>query len=146
MKIDIDYIKKVADVMEDKLLAEISIEDGEKKLSIKRAENGAVSQIVQPQIIPATQVAQVTEEPIVTSKKATPITSPMVGTFYAASSPDADPYVKVGDTIRPGQVVCIIEAMKLMNEIEADVSGRIVEICVENGQTIEFGQVLMYVE
>lgn len=70
----------------------------------------------------------------------------MVGTFYSASSPDAEPYVKVGDFIKPGQVVCIIEAMKLMNEIEADLSGRVVEICVENGQTIEFGQVLMYVE
>ena len=70
----------------------------------------------------------------------------MVGTFYSAASPDAEPFVQVGDVIRPGQVVCISEAMKLMNEIEADVSGKVVEICVENGQTIEFGQVLMYIE
>ena len=74
------------------------------------------------------------------------ITSPMVGTFYAAPSPDAEPFVEVGKTISEGDVVCIVEAMKLMNEIEADVCGRVVEICVENGQTIEFGQVLMYIE
>ena len=146
MKIDIDYIKQVADVMEDKALAEINIEDGEKKISLKRAECGTISQVVMPQVAPVAQPQQAIEEPSTPAKKATPITSPMVGTFYAASSPDADPYVKEGDIIRPGQVVCIIEAMKLMNEIEADVSGKIVEICVENGQTIEFGQVLMYVE
>ncbi|MBQ9688534.1 acetyl-CoA carboxylase biotin carboxyl carrier protein, partial [bacterium] len=72
--------------------------------------------------------------------------SPMVGTFYAASSPTASPYVEVGNVISEGQVVCIIEAMKLMNEIEADISGKIVEICVQNGDTVEFGQTLMYVE
>ena len=70
----------------------------------------------------------------------------MVGTFYAASSPDAAPFVEVGDVIAEGQTVCVIEAMKLMNEIESDVSGRIVEICVQNAQPVEFGQVLMYVE
>ena len=70
----------------------------------------------------------------------------MVGTFYSAPSPDAAPFVKVGDNVSAGQVVCIIEAMKLMNEIEAEVSGKITEICVKNGDTIEFGQVLMYVE
>lgn len=145
MKIDIDYIKKVADVMDDKSLSEISIEDGEKKISLKRTENVTVSQVAQTPVV-QNIVAETIEEPVVAAKKATPITSPMVGTFYAASSPDAEPYVKVGETIRPGQVVCIIEAMKLMNEIEADVSGKIVEICVENGQAIEFGQVLMYVE
>ena len=78
--------------------------------------------------------------------KGTPITSPMVGTFYAAPSPDDAPFVKVGDTVAIGQVICIIEAMKLMNEIEAEASGRITEICVNNGDSVEFGQVLMYVE
>ena len=70
----------------------------------------------------------------------------MVGTFYAAPSPDAAPFVQVGDTIKEGDTVCIVEAMKLMNQIDAEVSGKIVEICVENGQPVEFGQVLMYVE
>jgi acetyl-CoA carboxylase biotin carboxyl carrier protein len=70
----------------------------------------------------------------------------MVGTFYKAPSPDAKPFVEVGQTIKEGDVVCIVEAMKLMNEIEAEVSGKIVEICVTDGQPVEFGQVLMYVE
>ena len=70
----------------------------------------------------------------------------MVGTFYEASSPGAAPFVSVGQTVSVGQVVCIIEAMKLMNEIEAEVSGKVTEICVKNGEPVEFGQVLMYVE
>jgi acetyl-CoA carboxylase biotin carboxyl carrier protein len=73
------------------------------------------------------------------------ITSPMVGTFYRAPSPDEPSYVNVGDRIRSGQVVCIVEAMKLMNEVEAEVSGEVVEILVENAQPVEYGQVLMRV-
>ncbi|RME19509.1 MAG: acetyl-CoA carboxylase biotin carboxyl carrier protein [Candidatus Zixiibacteriota bacterium] len=74
------------------------------------------------------------------------ITSPMVGTFYAAPSPDADPYVSLNEKISAGQVVCIVEAMKLMNEIESEVAGRVVEICVENAQPVEFGQVLFRID
>jgi acetyl-CoA carboxylase biotin carboxyl carrier protein len=73
------------------------------------------------------------------------IRSPMVGTFYLASSPDAEPYAKVGDSINKGQTVCIVEAMKLMNEIESEVSGKILEICVENGRPVEFGTLLFKV-
>ena len=151
MKIDINYIKQIAEIMEEKSLAEVQVEEEGKKITMKKGDV-AVQTVVAttPMVAPAPvslapeAVAPVAEEK--PSRKSTAITSPMVGTFYAASSPDAEPYVKVGDTIKSGQVVCIIEAMKLMNEIEADVSGKIVEICVENGQTIEFGQVLMYVE
>lgn len=74
------------------------------------------------------------------------VQSPMVGTFYRAPAPEAPPYVEVGDIVRPGQVLCIIEAMKIMNEIEAEISGRIREICVENAQAVEFGQVLFRIE
>ncbi len=74
------------------------------------------------------------------------ITSPMVGTFYRSASPDKPPYVKVGDTVEPGSVVCIIEAMKLFNEIESEVSGKIVKVMVEDAQPVEFGQVLFLVE
>ncbi len=70
----------------------------------------------------------------------------MVGTFYRAPSPDADPYVRVGDIVEPGKVLCIIEAMKLMNEIEAEVKGRIVDIVAENAQPVEFGQVMFRIE
>ena len=78
-------------------------------------------------------------------KKWVDVTSPMVGTFYAAPAPDEDPFVSVGDRITKGDTVCIIEAMKLMNEIEGEVTGQIVEIVVENGEPVEFGQVLMRV-
>jgi len=74
------------------------------------------------------------------------VTSPMVGTFYRASSPDASPYVEEGNSVRKGQTLCIIEAMKMMNEIEAEVAGRIVRIVCENGQAVEYGQALMVVE
>ena len=76
-------------------------------------------------------------------KKWAEITSPMVGTFYRASAPDEAPFVEVGDRIRSGQTVCIIEAMKLMNEIEAESSGQVMEILVENGEPVEYGQILM---
>jgi len=74
------------------------------------------------------------------------VTSPMVGTFYRASSPDASPYVEEGNSVRKGQTLCIIEAMKMMNEIEAEVAGHIVRIVCENGQAVEYGQALMVVE
>ena len=144
MNMDIEYIKKIADMMDEKSLCELAIEDNGQKISLKK---GGVAPV--QNIVPVVErVETIVEEPTIEqpSKKATPITSPMVGTFYSSASPDAEPFVRVGDVIRPGQVVCIIEAMKLMNEIEADVSGKVVEICVENGQTIEFGQVLMYIE
>ncbi|MDE2982227.1 MAG: acetyl-CoA carboxylase biotin carboxyl carrier protein [Gemmatimonadota bacterium] len=76
----------------------------------------------------------------------TDITSPMVGTFYRAPSPEADPYVEVGGTVAAGDVLCVIEAMKLMNELECEVAGRIVEICVENAEPVDFGQVLFRVD
>ncbi|MBR1461057.1 acetyl-CoA carboxylase biotin carboxyl carrier protein, partial [bacterium] len=81
-----------------------------------------------------------------TKSAGTPITSPMIGTFYMAPSPDAEPFVKVGQPVNQGDVVCIIEAMKMMNEIKSEISGKVVEVCVEDGQPVEFGQVLMYVE
>jgi acetyl-CoA carboxylase biotin carboxyl carrier protein len=80
------------------------------------------------------------------ASSAVTINSPMVGTFYRAPAPDADPYVEVGDTVSIGQTVCIVEAMKLMNEIESEVRGKIVEILVENAQPVEFGQALFRVE
>ena len=70
----------------------------------------------------------------------------MVGAFNASPAPGAKPFVKVGDTVSVGQVVCIVEAMKLMNEIESEVSGRVTQICVEDGQSVEYGQILMYIE
>lgn len=85
-------------------------------------------------------------EPAENDSGLAPIVSPMVGTFYAASSPDAVPYVKQGDRVNKGQVVCIVEAMKLLNEIESDVSGTVARVAAENAQPVEYGQVLFLVQ
>jgi acetyl-CoA carboxylase biotin carboxyl carrier protein len=92
---------------------------------------------------PATEEEKTVDE---ASDRYVAIKSPMVGTFYAAHSPDAAPYVTLNEKVTVGQVVCIVEAMKLMNEIESDVSGRIVKICVENAQPVEFGQPLFLID
>ena len=152
MKFDTDYIEKLAKIISDNSLTEISLEDGEQAITIRKdlpeviqAVAPAVQAPAAPQAAaPAPAAAQAEQKPA--AKKGTPITSPMVGTFYKSPSPDAAPFVEVGQTIKQGDVVCIVEAMKLMNEIESEVSGKITEICVEDGQPVEFGQVLMYVE
>lgn len=91
-------------------------------------------------------VAETTPTPSKAPPKGIEVSSPMVGTFYRAPSPEAPPYVQIGDRVKPGQVLCIIEAMKLMNEIEAEVSGKIAEIFIENAQPVEFGQALFRIE
>jgi acetyl-CoA carboxylase biotin carboxyl carrier protein len=145
MKFETDYIEKLAKLIVDNGLTEISLEDGEQAITLRKDVMVAAAPVTVSTPTASTQVSGApaqTEAP----KKGTPITSPMVGTFYKSPSPDAEPFVSVGSTIKAGDVVCIVEAMKMMNEIEAEVSGKIVEICVEDGQPVEFGQVLMYVE
>ena len=151
MKFDIEYIEKLAKVLADNSLTEISLEDGEQAITLRNEVVGvtaapvvAAAPVAQPQAAQPAQTSAPAEQKEV--KKGKPLTSPMVGTFYSAPSPDADPFVKVGQTIKEGDVVCIVEAMKLMNEIESEFSGKIVEICVQDGQPVEFGQVLMYIE
>lgn len=148
MKFETDYIEKLAKVLADTGLTEISLEDGEQAITLRK--DVVVPVVSAPvQAAPAAQAqapsapAQAASEP---AKKGTPITSPMVGTFYKSPSPDADAFVSVGQSIKTGDVVCIVEAMKMMNEIKSEISGKVVEICVDDGQPVEFGQVLMYVE
>ncbi len=145
MKFDIEYVEKLAKVLADNSLTEISLEDGEQAITLRKEITGVVAAPTISAPIAAPQTTPV-EEKQTEVKKGKPLTSPMVGTFYKAPSPDAKPFVEVGQTIKEGDVVCIVEAMKLMNEIESEVSGKIVEICVADGQPVEFGQVLMYVE
>ena len=156
------YIKELIRIVEDSNIAELQVTKWwGNKISIRKvADIGSIA--IQPP--PATQSSQA-EQIVVTSPqekleepkteitdKAAPadnlieIKSPMVGTFYRAPAPDASPYVEVGDTISPGKVLCIIEAMKLMNEIEAEVSGKIVEILVDNAHPVEYNQVLFKVQ
>ena len=149
MKFETDYIEKLAKIIADNGLTEISLEDGEQAITIRKdlPEVNMVASspaVAAPQAAPAAAQAapaKQTEEP-----KGKAITSPMVGTFYAASSPEANPFVEVGSNVNVGDVVCIIEAMKLMNEIKSEQAGKVVQICVKNGDPVEYGQVLMYVE
>jgi len=151
MKFETDYIDKLAKILADNGLTEISLEDGEQAVTLRRevvtmAAPQITAAVPAPAATAAPQAVQPAETSAAPEKKGTPITSPMVGTFYKSPSPDAEPFVKVGSTVNQGDVVCIVEAMKMMNEIESEVSGKVVEICVEDGQPVEFGQVLLYVE
>ena len=152
MKYEIEYIEKIAKVIADNQLTEIILEDGEQAITVRKEAvymQGAAPAVVNsiaPAQVSAPQVSAQKEEASADKPKGTAITSPMVGAFYAAPAPGAKPFVKVGDVVSAGQVVCIVEAMKLMNEIESEVSGKITQICVEDGQSVEYGQVLMYVE
>ncbi len=139
MKFESDYIEKLAKIIADNGLTEISLEDGEQAITIRKDLPEVNMVASAPAAMPAAEA-----KPAEAKGKA--ITSPMVGTFYAASSPEAAPFVEVGSTVNVGDVVCIIEAMKLMNEIKSEQAGKVVQICVKNGDPIEFGQVLMYVE
>ena len=146
MKFDIEYVEKLAKVLADNSLTEISLEDGEQAITLRKEVMGVAAAPVAVAQQPVSAPAQTQSAPAAEVKKGKPLTSPMVGTFYSAPSPDAEPFVKLGQTVKEGDVVCIVEAMKLMNEIEAEFSGKIVEICVSDGQPVEFGQVLMYIE
>lgn len=151
MKFETDYIEKLAKIIADNDLTEISMEDGEQAITIRKdlPEVNMVTSapaVAAPQAAPAPVATVAPEAAKAPEAKGKAITSPMVGTFYAASSPDAAPFVEVGSTVNVGDVVCIIEAMKLMNEIKSEQAGKVVQICVKNGDPIEFGQVLMYVE
>lgn len=146
---NIKDIKELAKAVSELQLSEISFEDGKEKLTIKGAFGG--ESVVQQQIVQAAPVqaaapaASAPAAPVVDSGLHI-ITAPLVGTFYAAPAPDADIFVQVGDRIQKGQVLCIVEAMKLMNEIESDVSGEIVEIYGQNAVPVEFGANLFAVK
>ncbi len=151
MKFETDYIEKLAKVLSETGLTEISLEDGEQAITLRKdvivtSAPQAVVAAPAPVAAPVQSAPAAQAESAAPAKKGTPITSPMVGTFYKSPSPDAEPFVSVGKSVAKGDVVCIVEAMKMMNEIESELSGKVVEICVEDGQPVEFGQVLMYVE
>lgn len=151
MKFDLDYIEKLVKMVSDSNLSELTLEETDKAIVIKKENTVVTAQTVLPPtaIMPSTPAAAPVAEKVEEKKeepKGTPITSPMVGTFYLAPSPGAKPFVEVGSVVSTGQVVCIIEAMKLMNEIESEVSGKVIQVCVKDGEAVEYGQVLMYVE
>ena len=154
---DIRKVKKLIELLDDSGIAEIEITEGEDSVRISRYSAhapAAPTQVVAaaapgaaapaapaaPAVVPAAAPAEVTEE------DGFEVTAPMVGTFYSASSPGAAAYVQVGDRISEGDTLCIIEAMKMMNQIEADVSGVVKSIRIQNGEPVEFGQVLFVID
>ncbi|NWF50057.1 MAG: acetyl-CoA carboxylase biotin carboxyl carrier protein [Ignavibacteriaceae bacterium] len=154
---DLNYIKKLVRIVDESGITDLEVDENGVKVKIAkkiRAANVPLQTSVIPQV-PMT--AEVIPQPIkpVPEKTSTEeskhsnlheIKSPIVGTFYRAPAPDADPYVQIGDSVGVGTVLCIIEAMKLMNEIESDVSGKVVKILVENGKPVEFNQPLFLIE
>lgn len=151
-RLNIKEIKKLIKIMDETDIAEINLESDGVKLNIRKAgagRNAADARAPVPLPEPQPQPGAVpTPEPPPLPKddRHVQIVAPMVGTFYRAPAPDAEPYVEVGDLVEVGQPLCIIEAMKLMNEIESDHAGRVTRILVENGQPVEYGQPLFVLE
>ena len=156
-RIELQEIKRLIEMIEKSPITEFEMVD--KDLRIRISKNGkdggghvvatAPVQIAQAIPMPTPIVVDGQTVPPAAPVKAANIhevKSPMVGTMYRAPAPDADPYVRVGDMVEAGKVLCIVEAMKLMNELESEINGRIVEICVENAQPVEFGQVLFRID
>jgi acetyl-CoA carboxylase biotin carboxyl carrier protein len=155
---DLSYIKKIIKLVENSSIDELELEEEGAKIKVARHRNSGVSmQTANPATV---AISHTVPSPIPHGvEPAKPVTSsspqetqyhevrsPIVGTFYRAPAPDADPYVDIGQTVKVGTVLCIVEAMKLMNEIESDCEGRVVKIIAENGKPVEYNQVLFLVE
>ena len=144
---NISFLKKLVEIVESSEIEELEVRKWWTKVRIIKKRSG--QQVGNPTRVeqPSQQVIEVeAKQPEQVRESYLEIKSPMVGTFYRAPSPGARPYVEVGDRVEPGRVVCIIEAMKLMNEIESEVAGTIAEILVENAQPVEYGQTLFLVK
>ncbi len=145
----ISEVQKLAEIMERYSLTALRIGEGDERIELER---GAAAQPAASPSHPAQPMPAAMEEAPAAAQAspavadASEVLSPMVGVFYTSPSPDAAPFVKVGDRVQKGDVLCIIEAMKLMNEITAEVSGVVTEICVDNGQLVEYDQCLMRIE
>lgn len=151
---ELKEIKKIVEMMTENDLAEFLLEEEAFTLQLKRGTAGGAQVVSMPQIVsasvaaPAQQAASVAPAavPIDDTAGLLPIKSPMVGTFYRAPAPDADPFVQIGQDVSADTVVCIVEAMKVMNEIQAEVKGKIKKVLVDNATPVQFGQVLFWVE
>jgi len=150
---DIRKVKKLIELLEESHIAEIEIHEGEESVRISRNTPGVQAPfIMQAGPLPMSAAPAAGASPVAEPASAEEdvpdghmVTSPMVGTFYEAPSPGARPFVEVGQQVKPGDTLCIIEAMKMLNQIEADVAGTITARLVENGQPVEFGQSLFVI-
>ena len=149
---DIRKIKKLIDLIEESDIAEIEISEGEESVRISRySSNIAVAQpapvaVAAPAAAAAPVAVSASAAPVEEKISGHAIKSPMVGTFYRSASPDSAPFAEIGQTVTMGQTLCIIEAMKILNQIEADKSGKIKQILVENAHPVEYGQPLFIIE
>ena len=155
---DLKYVKQLLELIEKSTVNEIEVEEKGQKIRITKSAPQTVvagspflmaspqTQFAAPAPVALAPVADEKAAAPVAAKKYHEVKSPIVGTFYATSSPEAAPYVEIGTKVKQGGVLCIVEAMKLMNEIESDIAGTIVKINVENGKPVEYGQVLFLIE
>ncbi|MDD3276097.1 MAG: acetyl-CoA carboxylase biotin carboxyl carrier protein [Kiritimatiellales bacterium] len=147
---ELKEIKKIVEMMTDNDLAEFLLEEEAFTLQLKRGTSGMVQMVSAPQMMaaPAAAASTPAAAPVVMDADAglVPIKSPMVGTFYRSPSPDSDSFVQIGQDVTADTTVCIVEAMKVMNEIKAEVKGRIKKILVDNATPVQFGQPLFLVE
>ena len=143
---DIRKVKKLIEMLENSNLEEIEIQEGEESVRLVKSNGSAPKLQQQSIVVPQENIAvpaqPVTEETEVAPKDSNSINSPMVGTFYASASPGAKPFISVGDVVQEGDVVCIVEAMKMMNEIKSEFSGTVLSVNVENSEPVEYGQSL----
>lgn len=153
MTMDIRKVKKLIELLEESGIAEIEITEGEESVRISRHSTAPTTQMfhhAMPQSAPAPQPSAAPAAAPAAETSSVPtghqVTSPMVGTFYRASNPGAKPFVDVGSSVQAGDTLCIIEAMKMMNQIESDKSGVVKAVLVDNGEPVEFGQPLFVIE
>jgi len=151
---DLRKLKTLIDLVAESDIAELEVTEGESKVRIVKSSGTPQNQLVmmQPQSMPQSAAAPVAAAPAAPAPAAAPaepeghiVKSPMVGTFYRASAPGNPPFVEIGSNVKAGDTLCIIEAMKLLNEIDADAAGVIKQVLVENGQPVEFGQPLFVI-
>jgi acetyl-CoA carboxylase biotin carboxyl carrier protein len=157
---DIRKVKKLIELLEESGVSEIEIKEGEESVRISRHPTGMVHTFAAPGAYPAVYptatagaaanvqagAAAAASPPAAADSTENAVTAPMVGTFYAAPAPGARSFVDIGSEVKPGDVLCIIEAMKMMNQIESDKAGRVVSVLVKNGDPVEFGQTLFIIE
>ena len=146
MKLDLEQLRELIRLLDESNLTEIEVEQDDDRIRVRRDPAAVVGAVSQPVATGVTIGATPAAEAAPAREDGVYLTSPFVGTFYRSPSPDGDPFVDVGDEIVPGQVLCIVEAMKLMNEIEAEATGTIVEVLVENGKPVEYGDRLFRIE
>jgi acetyl-CoA carboxylase biotin carboxyl carrier protein len=150
---DIRKVKKLIELLEESGISELEISEGEESVRISRHPRSGMQ--VAAQQVPLMQAAPLAAAPAMAATSAVErpprndehtVTSPMVGTYYASASPGAKPFVEIGSEIKVGQILCIIEAMKMMNQIESDKEGRVTAMLAKNGEPVEFGQPLFIIE